>query len=258
MHPDRVVARSSFSNAAIRHLRDLLRSEILHGEYPDGLLRGEGEMMVAYGASRATVRGALTLLRDEGVIDRVQGVGTFVVAKPLQAHLLGTNFSTSASITNGRTERSDPRPRILDQSVVTIPGSIAERLEVGPGTECVRLEFVGLKGEQPASMITNYILFPEADRLFHVPFRGEWQGYLEEAGIAIGDADYLVGSLGADREIARILEVEPGAPLTLMEQLTRDPTGRPFNYAVMYFRGDRTMFNYRVSPAANVVPERND
>jgi hypothetical protein len=40
-----------------------------------------------------------------------------------------------------------------------------------------------------------------------------------------------------------------------MEQLTRDPSGRPFNYAVMYFRGDRTMFNYHVTQAATTGPD---
>ena len=73
-----------------RHLRDLLRSEILANAFPTGKLPGESELTDAFDVSRATVRGALSLLREEGIIDRVQGLGTIILTHPT-----GTRHSSS-------------------------------------------------------------------------------------------------------------------------------------------------------------------
>jgi len=64
-----------------RRLRDLLRSEVLSGTFRDGQLPSEASLMIEYRCSRATVRAALDLLRGAGLIERMQGTGTFVVAE---------------------------------------------------------------------------------------------------------------------------------------------------------------------------------
>jgi aspartate aminotransferase-like enzyme len=45
----------------------MLRSEIMHAEFPKGRLPGEAELMVAYAVPRAVVREALAMLRAEGM-----------------------------------------------------------------------------------------------------------------------------------------------------------------------------------------------
>ena len=59
-----------------REIADTLRARVDSGEFPPGrLLPSEAELGEAYEASRVTVRRALELLRDEGLIDSRQGVG---------------------------------------------------------------------------------------------------------------------------------------------------------------------------------------
>jgi GntR family transcriptional regulator len=253
MRPERAVRGSAESVAAVRHLRDLLRSEILEGAYATGMLPGETELMVAYGASRATVRGAFALLREEGIIDRLQGVGTFVVSHPTQARLVGTNFRTISAPGKLGERETEVHPRIIEQGVVPIPRPIANRLGVPPSTPCLRLEFVSLHSDEPHAVITNYTLFPEADRLIGTTYRSDWHIYLAEADVAVGDSEYLIGSVGADSGVAILLQIRAGAPVTFVQQLTFDPDGRPFNFAIMYFRCDRVMFSYRASADQSVM-----
>lgn len=55
----------------------------LSGAYPDGVLPSEGALtlMFTHGTRRATIREALALLRAEGVVERVQGIGTFAIGE---------------------------------------------------------------------------------------------------------------------------------------------------------------------------------
>ena len=62
-------------------LADTLRDKIFSGEYVFGdTLPTERSMAQKYGISHLTVRKALSLLQDEGLIQRLQGKGTFVNA----------------------------------------------------------------------------------------------------------------------------------------------------------------------------------
>ena len=57
-----------------QHLKD----ELAHGRYPSGaLMPSEAELVARFGVSRMTVNRALRELQAEGLVERVQGVGTF-------------------------------------------------------------------------------------------------------------------------------------------------------------------------------------
>lgn len=61
------------------HLFEELKRRILQGEYQNGQrLPGENEMAGEFAMSRQTVRQALSLLEQEGFIQRRQGSGTYV------------------------------------------------------------------------------------------------------------------------------------------------------------------------------------
>jgi GntR family transcriptional regulator len=63
-----------------RQLADLLRRQLLTGGFPAGTRPHESTLATDYRASRNTVRQALDLLRAEGLVERLPGVGTVVVA----------------------------------------------------------------------------------------------------------------------------------------------------------------------------------
>lgn len=62
-----------------------LYSEIVKGELADGLiLPSEADMAKTYGVSRNTLRQALTVLNEDGLISKQQGKGSVVTYKPNQ------------------------------------------------------------------------------------------------------------------------------------------------------------------------------
>ncbi|MFD1935662.1 GntR family transcriptional regulator [Nonomuraea mangrovi] len=64
-----------------RQVADLLRRQIVHGQVARGQLPLEAALAREFGVSRNTVREALDLLRDEGLVERCPGVGTTVAAE---------------------------------------------------------------------------------------------------------------------------------------------------------------------------------
>ena len=68
-----------------RRIADDLRARIESGEYPlDAQLPTKAEMMAGYGAAIGTIDNALKVLAREGLVESVQGVGTFA-RKPREA-----------------------------------------------------------------------------------------------------------------------------------------------------------------------------
>ena len=59
-----------------RQLADILRGQIGDGELT-GRIPGEKHLMQQYGLALGTVRKALALLRDEGLITTTPGLGSF-------------------------------------------------------------------------------------------------------------------------------------------------------------------------------------
>ena len=68
---------------------DILRREIAEGVFRDGqTLMTEEELRVRFNVSRQTVRQAIALLEDDGLVDRRRGSGTYVRHGP--RHRQGT------------------------------------------------------------------------------------------------------------------------------------------------------------------------
>lgn len=65
-----------------RQLAAILREKIQSGEYPPGrAIPSENRLMQEYGLARETVRKAIGVLADEGLVQAVQGRGVYVTER---------------------------------------------------------------------------------------------------------------------------------------------------------------------------------
>lgn len=65
-----------------RQLTDILRAQIQSGALPPGrIIPSETTLMQEHGLARGTVRKAIDVLVDEGLVNRVQGRGSFVTKR---------------------------------------------------------------------------------------------------------------------------------------------------------------------------------
>jgi len=86
--------------AAYRQLATVLRDRIRNGELPPGRrLPSEKDLHDEFGLARETIRRALAVLRQEGLIEVRHGHGTFVAETPPLVELKPGDSVTSTAAT---------------------------------------------------------------------------------------------------------------------------------------------------------------
>lgn len=223
---------------SVRHLRDVLRADILLGRHEPGTrLPSEQELMVSLGASRTAVRGALDLLREEGLIDRVPGAGTSVItAKATHGLDRLRGLAESFGDGSGRVVNE-----VLSACSVPAPQLVADRLRVDAGEEVVLIERLRHLDGKPLSLDTSYLPADIGRPLLEVDLRTNDVFVLLDGplGHRLGAAHVSIESVRADASVARLLSLPPGSPLLLVERLTHLEDRRPVDLEFLRYRGDR-------------------
>lgn len=148
-------------NAAARqpkYLRiyDDLAERIASGQWPVGSpLPSQRELADEFAVSIMTLRQALQLLADDGLIDTRHGSGTFVAAR--YSYDLGHLRSFAADLA---AQGAQVTTRLLAAHVVIPPEAVAARLG-GPG-EVLRLRRLRLVSGRPLIVQTSYLPVPLA------------------------------------------------------------------------------------------------
>ena len=241
--PDSPVRASRRTADASRRTRDLLRAELHRGGYPDNRLPSEDTLMAQYQASRAVIREALALLRAEGLIHRIQGIGTIALNPITPLPLDESQGVVEPGPDSPFAGRS--WPTILDHSWIELPAAIAGRLDVPTGSRGLRIDYVGIVQGEPAWVATNYVRSPEAERLDRSRFTTDFYAYLADCGLHASETSYLMEATLADEMDSALLGIPVGAPVMAGEQTLFNAAGEPFNFALVRGRGDKSLIQSR-------------
>ena len=211
-----------------------LRARMASGELAaGGVLPSEAELSSRYDASRVTVRRALELLREEGLIESRQGFGWFVIADRLRQNLarLGTieGQLSAAGVT--------PERRVLDFAYVVASRPVRAVLRVDQVLQVRRLN---LADGQPFARVTVWCPAVLAAELSRADV--ERSPFYELLPVPLGGATQTIGAAAADRADAALLAVPIGSPVLRCERVTTDVDGRPVLMSEHVFPGHRTEF----------------
>ncbi|WP_300681374.1 GntR family transcriptional regulator [Nocardioides sp.] len=184
--------------------------------------RLEGELQLAQqsGLSRPTMRRAIELLVDQGLLVRRRGSGTQVVHGQVRRELELTSLYEDLS-DSGQT----PGTRVLVNRVETIEGELADELGVAAG-KALRLERLRLSGGAPLAILVNWLpvdLIQPSDA--ELETHGLYQ-LLRDAGARPQVARQVIGARAATEAEARLLECAAGDPLLTMRRTAYDDSGR--------------------------------
>lgn len=217
-----------------RAIADDLRRRVTAGEFAAGrTLPSEAELSTSYEASRVTIRKALELLRDEGLVDARQGFGWFAAVDPLRQSLgrLGT-IEAQLAASGVRSER-----RILSFGFVAAPARVREVLGSATVLEVRR---VNLADGEPFALVTVWC--PEDLGAHLSRAEVERAPFYELLDIPFGGAVQTIGAALVDPGDAALLEVPVGSPVLRCERTTSDRAGRAVLLSEHVFPGHRTEF----------------
>lgn len=235
-HPTRPAELPRRRADRARQMADVLRRQVLGGEYDASGLPAEAVLAEEFCVTRNTVRAALDLLRAEGLVDRCPGVGTTVTSRK-HPHGLD-HLQGLAEVFDGRGTIHN-EVRVLTR--VQPPPTVRTHLELQPEDDVVFIERLRHLDGVPLSLDLTY-LAPDLGRhlLDQDLANRDVFALLEEAsGESLGHADLVVEAVTADAHSAAVLGIPRNAALLMVERLTHLRSGRPVDFEFIRFRGDR-------------------
>ncbi len=213
----------------------MLRQQIHAGAYPDGL-PPESELATEFFVSRNTIREALTILKNEGLIERGPKVGTHVAQRKYD-HGLDALLGLKETFKNLGEVRNEVRAAMP----VTAPPSVASRLRLKHGEPAVFVERLRYLGDLPLSLDLTYLTPDIGSQILSYPLEtNDLFALIEQvSGQRLGSASLAVEAITADAHSAATLQVPVGAALLMLERLTSLDDGKPVDLEYIRMRGDR-------------------
>jgi GntR family transcriptional regulator len=223
---------------------DLLRVELMSGAYPDNLLPGEDTLIRTYAVSRGVIRQVLLLLQEQGLVERVRGAGTFVMAPSVWLHGIDESRDLAQEVNAKGT-----RAVIRKVHVGTHPGTefIGRLLEIGAHDDVVILETATSLDGYPLGVRTAFLPAARFGRLATDPDldldRSPYEIIADVLAEPVGETELFIAASTANRVVAEALGVGVGAALLDTTRIVRDRRGMPLEYSISHARADRLVFS---------------
>ncbi|MFF4156649.1 GntR family transcriptional regulator [Streptomyces sp. NPDC001678] len=255
---------------AYERIADDIREQIRAGQLPPGeRLPAETSLADQYGRSVPTIREALRLLRDEGLIEKQHGRGTFV--RQARTAVLRTNLRhqwekdrarepEQRRAATGATEH-DTGLTVNDlvfhaaYQETKASKDIAEAFGVPEGTAMVERTYRTRYAAEraPFALVTSYLvrdMVAENPALLDAanePWPGGTQNQLFTLGIELDRIEERVTARPPTPEEAEELELPHGTALILLRKTSYDTNGRVVELSDIALPGDRTEMTFTTS-----------
>jgi len=237
-HLEKNTERKISRKALYFEVVDLLLEDIKKGQYPPGSkLPSEDQLARQFSISRVTLREALRVLEDDGVIVRRHGSGTFVLDKkaiPIQT--LSSIVSISTIF-----KRAGLEDRFTKVGLKKIPANhkIAEKLGIPVGEEIWEIERVRTIGDTPAVYSFDY--FPASfipagkEKALHEYIHSLYHLLTEVCGQTSDEGDCTFKPIMSDKALASVLNVQAGSPLMFIETIDFNARKQPVLFSRSYY-----------------------
>ena len=226
-------------------LAETLRHRIARGDWTEGdRLPTQDALTREFAVARVTVRQAITLLQQDGLVSSKQGRGTFVLARPGPGKRMQVQTSLSALIDMLRGDEPQMLnlvetasiPRLTDRDGVAAPGYVFMRR-------------VHLRQGTPYCVISIHLderIFRRAPERFRREVMVPILASLPGVTIARARQRLTIGV--ADPETAEYLGIALGAPVANVRRVFRNEEGTVIYLGEVIYRGDLVQLDMDLAP----------
>ena len=231
--PDVVVNRSSPVPLYFQVAEQLERA-IFDGKLmPGDRIANEVALAEQLGLSRPTMRQAIQLLVDKGMLVRKRGVGTQVVHPPIKRTVELTSLYDDLKRTGHQLDT-----RVLRNEIVEADEVAASRLKVPEGSRVWQVERLRSVDGEPLALMCNFVPDSITD-LSGIDFsRTGLYEHFRAQGIHLRVAHQTISARRAELSEARLLGGRKGDPVLTMERTSFDDSGRAVEYGRHLYRPD--------------------
>lgn len=211
-------------------LRELIQNQLLPRNV---MLPSENSLAQHLSVSRMTIRQALSQLEQEGIIKRIQGIGTRVQYSGFKHEIKSLNSFTEDMLARGLV----PSSKIIRVGEVHAPPEVAEVLKLTTEDQVELIHRIRLADGVAVGIHIAYLLPGLIDINALTP-QDSLYALLEARGVSLEHAEETLQATAASADEANVLGVKEGGPLLAVRRVTYDTLNRPIEVVLAKYRPD--------------------
>lgn len=201
-------------------------------------LPSENQFAKEFSVNRHTIRQALELLKNEGLIYTKTGVGNFISNIKVPYSISDKSSYTSKILDLGY----EPKTELLDADIIEANDNIAKNLGLKAGLKVIELKLLRYANDIPISVSYSYFdayIYRELiNNLECNPF--SLYKILENAypNLEITKQSTVFESIMSTPQLSELLMMPLNSPILTASTISKDQNGNFVEYGIGYFRGD--------------------
>jgi len=223
------------SSIPLHHqIAQVLRLRLESGAWAaGGPLATEQRLCEEFGASRTTVRQALSQLKQAGLLESRAGVGTRGIAMPIKRKVVRANGDPLHAPFN-------TKPRVVSLGEGPCPPAAAVFFGLAPAAPIWHFVRIHTLDDKPLSVVDSYLPAQLGAGLTRTALQQPMHELLwEKFGIRLKRSVHTLRVARADVDIASMLGIALADPVLRIQSSVYQAAGRPIRWTENYFREDQ-------------------
>jgi len=243
------IDRSSYEPAYMQVVR-IVSEQIAGGTLrPGDQLPSESQFCTQFNVSPMTVRRAVNILVERGLVSATQGKGTFV--KPLD---IGEAVFRLQELKEHWVQGSETTVKLLEARILSADEHVARKLAVLPGERTIYIRRLMLQEAVPTMYHREYLVYdpkrPVVEAQLQITsLEGMLQG---ESGEGLRRGHLTIEAVNLKEEEAGVLQIEAGSAAFCLEHIFHDFSDHPISWGWFICRADRFKLTTRIGADVNL------
>lgn len=219
-----------------RNVMHDLKKRILQGEFPTKKLPDERSLSEAYDVSRSTIKRAMGVLVDQGIVFKKRGSGTFINPLYLKDQSAFRYEGNNLGITDSfQVNGEQPQIKLLDYRVIPASPELQQDLFLSEAEFVYQIKRLRLFDDHPAIIETGYIPIKILPTLTAQVVQNSIFSFVqEEQGRAVNKSFLSIRAQPSNTEDQQLLKLKDVEPVGVMEGIFFLDDGTPFEVSNMH------------------------
>lgn len=205
-------------------------------------LPSESKLSELFRVNRNTVRQAISDLVVKGLVQKKNGVGSFVISRafqPVKYTLQHISSFTDDMIRMGIV----PQTRLIKKSVIEAPPDVAEKLMLGKEKLVILTERLRLGNRIPLVIERSYLPHKEYKAILKMRLSGSLYHLLtKKFRVVLHRSIQTFRAVALSAKDAKLLGLPPRSPVIFLESVIYDSKNIPVEVLHAFHRGDNYVF----------------
>ena len=227
-------------------LKEIILDEIKKGNLePEDCIPTEKELSEIFEISRTTIRQAIIELVKDGYLYRIKGKGTFV-SKPK----ITQDFMMKLETFDEQIKRIGliPSTKVLEIKIIDATEEAISVLGLPLNEKVIKLTRLRFANDEPIVIVETYLPYNICSLILQHNMEEEslYEVLSKKTETRIYRVIRTVEAIVAGQYESNLLQIKKGYPIQLFTTIGYNQMGKPIEYSIARYRGDRNQFTVEI------------